>query len=97
MAKVWSTIDNRADMHFNGDQGRHIDVCCQPSTLVERALVTLAVSTFQPGLYNGGRSGLVYGFISAWTGTSLPALVAGEMASMHVMQGDGSCTLILLN
>jgi choline transport protein len=41
-------------------------------------------SVFQLGLTNGGPSGLVYGFLFAWFGTALQALVMGEMASMSV-------------
>lgn len=41
-------------------------------------------SVFQLGLVNGGPSGLIYGFLIAWAGTALQALVMGEMASMSV-------------
>ena len=33
---------------------------------------------------NGGPAGLVYGFIIAWIGGTLQALVMAEMASMYV-------------
>ncbi len=37
---------------------------------------------FSSGLVNGGPAGLIYGFIFAWIGTILQAIVMGEMASM---------------
>ena len=40
--------------------------------------------TLQFGLQNGGPAGLIYGFILAWVGQSLQALVMAEMASMYV-------------
>ncbi|ORY02848.1 amino acid transporter-like protein [Clohesyomyces aquaticus] len=46
-----------------------------------------ALTTFQSGLLNGGPAGLVYGFIFAWIGTILQALVMGEMASMVPLAG----------
>lgn len=42
-------------------------------------------SGFHSGLANGGPAGLVYGFFFAWIGTTLQALVMGEMASMFVL------------
>jgi len=44
-------------------------------------------TAFQAGLYNGGPSGLVYGFIFSWIGTLLQALVMAEMASMIPLAG----------
>ena len=40
--------------------------------------------TLEYGLQNGGPAGLIYGFILAWVGQSLQALVMAEMASMYV-------------
>ncbi|KAM3069686.1 hypothetical protein ACMFMG_010404 [Clarireedia jacksonii] len=45
------------------------------------------LTVFQLGLTNGGPSGLVYGFIFAWIGSALQALVMGEMASMVPLAG----------
>ncbi|KUJ14245.1 amino acid transporter-like protein [Mollisia scopiformis] len=45
------------------------------------------LTVFQLGLTNGGPSGLVYGFLFAWIGTALQALVMGEMASMIPLAG----------
>ena len=35
-------------------------------------------SSFQTGLANGGPGGLIYGYLFAWLGTFLQALVMGE-------------------
>ena len=43
-----------------------------------------ASRTLVYGLQNGGPAGLIYGFILAWVGQSLQALVMAEMASMYV-------------
>lgn len=40
--------------------------------------------TLKNGLENGGPAGLVYGFLFAWAGAVLQALVMAEMASMYV-------------
>lgn len=48
-------------------------------------LLTNSIRTFQLGLTNGGPAGLIYGFIFAWFGTTLQALVMGEMASAFVL------------
>lgn len=42
--------------------------------------------TLQYGLQNGGTAGLIYGFIFAWIGAILQALVMAEMASMSVLK-----------
>ena len=39
------------------------------------------------GLLNGGPAGLVYGFMFAWVGQSLQALVMAEMAEMSPRRG----------
>lgn len=39
-------------------------------------------STLNNGLENGGPAGLIYGYLFAWFGASLQALVMAEMASM---------------
>lgn len=44
-------------------------------------------SSFQTGLANGGPAGLIYGFLFAWLGTGLQALVMGEMGSMIPLAG----------
>ena len=36
------------------------------------------------GLEDGGPAGLIYGYLLAWCGASLQALVMAEMASMYV-------------
>ena len=43
--------------------------------------------TLQFGLANGGPAGLVYGYIAAWIGATLQALVMAEMASMIPIAG----------
>ena len=50
----------------------------------KRVSLTPTFSAFQAGLYNGGPSGLVYGFLFSWVGSLLQALVMAEMASMSV-------------
>ncbi|PQE27665.1 choline transport protein [Rutstroemia sp. NJR-2017a BBW] len=50
---------------------------------------------FQLGLTNGGPSGLVYGFIFAWIGSALQALVMGEMASMVAILSPPWCSKFL--
>ena len=41
-----------------------------------------SASGMQFGLANGGPAGLIYGFLGAWCGATLQALVMAEMASM---------------
>ncbi|KAF2188436.1 hypothetical protein K469DRAFT_769162 [Zopfia rhizophila CBS 207.26] len=41
--------------------------------------------TLQFGLTNGGPTGLIYGFMAAWTGAMLQALVMAEMASIYAL------------
>lgn len=43
--------------------------------------------TLQFGLQNGGPAGLIYGFLAAWSGALLQALVMAEMASMIPLAG----------
>ncbi|PQE24741.1 choline transport protein [Rutstroemia sp. NJR-2017a WRK4] len=43
--------------------------------------------TLQFGLQNGGPAGLIYGFLAAWCGASLQAVVMAEMASMIPLAG----------
>ncbi|KAF2648994.1 amino acid transporter-like protein [Lophiostoma macrostomum CBS 122681] len=43
--------------------------------------------TLQFGLSNGGPAGLIYGFIAAWIGVMLQAVVLAEMASMIPLAG----------
>ena len=45
-------------------------------------MVNHPASSFEGALKNGGPAGLIYGFIFAWIGTLLQALVQGEMGSM---------------
>ena len=40
--------------------------------------------TLQYGLQNGGPAGLFYGYLVAWSGAALQAIVMAEMASMYV-------------
>jgi choline transport protein len=44
-------------------------------------------SGIQYGLLNGGPGGLIYGFLAAWFGSILQALVMAEMASMIPLAG----------
>ncbi|PQE17187.1 choline transport protein [Rutstroemia sp. NJR-2017a WRK4] len=53
------------------------------------------LTVFQLGLTNGGSGGLVYGFIFAWIGTALQALVMGEMASMVAILCPPWCSKFL--
>ncbi|KAL8792909.1 MAG: hypothetical protein Q9195_004486 [Heterodermia aff. obscurata] len=43
--------------------------------------------TLQYGLQNGGPAGLFYGYLVAWTGAALQAVVMAEMASMIPLAG----------
>ncbi|KAI9649900.1 hypothetical protein NHQ30_002484 [Ciborinia camelliae] len=43
--------------------------------------------TLQFGLQNGGPAGLIYGYLAAWSGSMLQALVMAEMASMIPLAG----------
>ncbi|KAB8297776.1 hypothetical protein EYC80_001576 [Monilinia laxa] len=43
--------------------------------------------TLQFGLQSGGPAGLIYGFLGAWSGSMLQALVMAEMASMIPLAG----------
>ncbi|KAF2004153.1 amino acid transporter-like protein [Amniculicola lignicola CBS 123094] len=45
------------------------------------------IMTLQFGLENGGPAGLIYGYIVAWIGAGLQALVMAEMASMIPIAG----------
>ncbi|KAF7882162.1 hypothetical protein EAF00_011678 [Botryotinia globosa] len=42
--------------------------------------------TLQFGLQNGGPAGLIYGFLAAWSGAMLQALVMAEMASIQNLE-----------
>lgn len=41
-------------------------------------------SAFAAGLNNGGASGLLYGYLFAWTGTVTQVLILAELGSMYV-------------
>ncbi|EDN92338.1 hypothetical protein SS1G_08201 [Sclerotinia sclerotiorum 1980 UF-70] len=43
--------------------------------------------TLQFGLQNGGPAGLIYGYLAAWAGSMLQALVMAEMSSMIPLAG----------
>lgn len=44
----------------------------------------LFCSAFAAGLNNGGASGLLYGYLFAWTGTVTQVLIMAELGSMYV-------------
>ncbi|MCJ1391115.1 hypothetical protein MMC18_003977 [Xylographa bjoerkii] len=52
-----------------------------------RSMSAIGLTTLQFGLQNGGPAGLVYGYIAAWIGAFLQALVMAEMASMIPIAG----------
>lgn len=45
-------------------------------------------SAFAAGLNNGGASGLLYGYLLAWSGTLLQVLIMAELGSMFVAPAD---------
>lgn len=45
-------------------------------------------SAFAAGLNNGGASGLLYGYLLAWSGTALQVLIMAELGSMCVKPAD---------
>jgi len=72
-------------MHIHDHLGRTNHVRPHISSLIKRWGWPDAFDrTFQAGLANGGPSGLVYGFLFAWIGNFLQALVMAELASMFV-------------
>ena len=81
VAKISYDIDDRTDKYTDDHMGSYRvgSLLLDPSVL---SLTLMRVSTFQNGLRNGGRAGLVYGFLFAFIGTTLQALVQGEMGSM---------------
>lgn len=46
-------------------------------------------SAFASGLNNGGASGLLYGYLLAWSGTALQVLIMAELGSMCVKTSKG--------
>lgn len=45
-------------------------------------------SAFASGLNNGGASGLLYGYLLAWSGTALQVLIMAELGSMYVQRAE---------
>ena len=45
-------------------------------------------SAFAAGLNNGGASGLLYGYLLAWSGTAVQVLIMAELGSMYVGSAD---------
>lgn len=85
IAEFWTPFYRRIDLHIDDHLGGYFDVRMNQSTRSHQLLASdnnIITRIFQLGLTNGGPSGLVYGFLFAWIGTALQALVMGEMASM---------------
>ena len=64
----------------------HLNVNChQISCDLSRIANKPSSRTLQYGLENGGPAGLFYGYLVAWFGAGLQAMVMAEMASMYVV------------
>lgn len=85
-AKIPPDINHRTDDHADDFVGISISVRVPifGASAWIKMLITI-ISSFQIGLKNGGPAGLIYGFLFSWAGTTLQALVMGEMGSMWVL------------
>ena len=84
-----SCVHHWTDVYLDGNMGRVVRVSHRT---VRMRRVDLDVnehrSAFAAGLNNGGASGLLYGYLLAWSGTALQVLIMAELGSMCVEPAD---------
>ena len=99
--RVQDIVRDRTDLWSNVDVGSGRDVRRPRKHGLQLLLhyssgIAKIFRTFQYGLQNGGTAGLIYGFIFAWIGAILQALVMAEMASMSASYPRFSPTGLIL-